>query len=182
MNFFEVAQPREVTQADAAPDPGADTGRYAAAMGDDDRPRDPDELRPEEASTVPGDDAPPLPDAVSVAVTGVLCGFVMVGFVWLAERGCDVARGTPNCGGWGLPLLVLAVVTTIVAGVVMLRRLRHPNAGLIAFLGVCFMLIAVLGAFSNRLFTAWTVLVLPTLTAVTFLLARAVVARLKENA
>jgi hypothetical protein len=206
--------------------------RYAAAMGHDDRTRDPD---PDETAVLPGDETaasehddspseddtaaldasddaaedaaadqedefeysdsfdveedadegededdgtPPLPEPVSVAVTGVLCGLVTVGFVWLAERGCDMARGTPNCGGWGLPLLLLAVATAVLAGVIMLRRLTHPNPVLISFLGVCFMLIFVVGALSNRLFTPWSVLVLPVLTAVTFLMARYVANRL----
>jgi hypothetical protein len=172
-------------------------------MGDDDRTRDPDpdetaedaspdeefvysdsfdaEQESEDGEESEDDGAPPLPEPVTVAVTGVLCGFVMVGFVWLAERGCDVARGTPNCGGWGLPLLLLTVATTVLAGLVMLRRLRYPSPALTSFLGVCFMLIVVVGALSNRLFTPWSILVLPALTAGTFLFARAVVARLNAN-
>jgi len=125
-------------------------------------------------------DAPPLPAGVAVVVAGVLCGFITVAMVWLSERACDASRGTPNCGALGLPLLLLTVVVTIVLGTVMLRRLMQPNAGMVAFLGVCFTLLVVVGVLSDHLFTPWTVLVIPVLTAVTFLAARFVSGKLES--
>lgn len=116
-------------------------------------------------------DAPPLPPLLVLAVVGVLCGFATVGLVWLSERGCELARDTPNCGPLGFPLLVLTVIVTIVLGGLALSRLAMPHPALVAFLGVMFMLLIVLGFLSDDLFSTWTLLVVPVLTAITFLLA-----------
>ena len=120
----------------------------------------------------------PLPPSVSVAVTGLLCGFAIVGLVWVGERACDLARGAANCGVLGLPLLLLLVAAAVVAGVAALRRLMLPNPGLTSFLGVSFMLLIVVGLLSDQLLTPWSVLAVPAITAGTFLIARYVTSRL----
>lgn len=117
-------------------------------------------------------DAPPLPAGVSVAVAGVLCGLATVGLVWLSGRGCDAASGAPNCGSLGLPLLLATVLVTIALGVLMLRRLMLPNPGLVSFLGVCFMLLIVVGLLSGRLLSPWMLVVVPAISAATFVAAR----------
>lgn len=138
-----------------------------------------EDARPEDEVDGSRWDAPPLPPTVAVGVAGILCGFVTVAFVWLSERGCDASRGTPTCGSLGLPLLLVTVVATVLAGFYMLRRLMQPNPGLVAFLGTGFMLLIVVGLLADRLFTPWSLLVVPTLTATTFLVARFVAARLE---
>ena len=115
-----------------------------------------------------------VPRTAWVPVTGAAAGLVVVALVWLGGRGCEVARDTPSCGALGLPLLVLAVAAAVVAGHQVLHRLRLPRAGLTAFLGVCFMAVVVLALLSDRLNSAWSVLVIPVITAVTFVLARLV--------
>jgi hypothetical protein len=114
---------------------------------------------------------PPLPPLLVLAVVGLLAGFVTIGMVWLSERGCERFRDTSNCGAWGFPLLVLTVVVTVVLGALALSRLGMPQPRLVAFLGVGFMLLVVLAFLTERLFTTWTLVVVPVLTAVTFLLA-----------
>jgi hypothetical protein len=126
-------------------------------------------------------DAPPLPPLLILAVVGVLCGFATIALVWLSERGCERVRDTSNCGALGLPLLVLIVVVTIVLGGLALSRLAMPNPRLVAFLGVAFMLVVVLAFLSGNLSSPWTLVVVPVLTAITFLLAH-LVARLLERA
>jgi hypothetical protein len=116
-------------------------------------------------------DVPPVPPLLVLAVIGVLAGFVTIGMVWLSERGCERFRDTSNCGAWGFPLLVLTVVVTIVLGATALSRLAMPHPRLVAFLGVGFMLLVVLGFLADNLFSTWTLLVVPVLTAITFLLA-----------
>lgn len=123
-------------------------------------------------------DAPPLPPMVGVAVSGVLCGVATVGLVWLGQRGCDATRNTTSCGSMGLPLLLLIVAGTIVLGVLMLRRLLVPRAGLTAFLGVCFSLLVMLAVLSRWLLSPWMLLVVPLTSALTFVAARVVVRRL----
>lgn len=126
-------------------------------------------------------DAPPLPPVLILAVVGILTGFAMVAVVWLSERGCDRFRGTSTCGPFGFPLLILAVVMAVVLGRLMLAKLAMPHAALVAFLSVAFMLLIVVGFLSDQLFSTWTLLVVPALTAMTFLLAH-LIARLLERA
>ncbi|GAA1590805.1 hypothetical protein GCM10009789_50710 [Kribbella sancticallisti] len=116
-------------------------------------------------------DAPPLPPPLILAVVGLLAGFVTVGLVWLSERGCDQVRGSPNCGPAGFPLLVLTVIVTVVLAAFTLTRLAMPHPKLVAFLGVGFMLLIVLAFLSDDLLSSWTLLVVPALTAITFLIA-----------
>ncbi|MDX6248962.1 MAG: hypothetical protein QOF10_2322 [Kribbellaceae bacterium] len=125
-------------------------------------------------------DAPPLPPLLILAVVGLLCGFATIALVWLSERGCDRVRDTPNCGAMGLPLLVLTVAVTIVLGALALSRLAIPHPRLVAFLGVMFMLLIVLAFLSNDLFSTWTLLVVPVLTAITFLVAHLIAGRLER--
>jgi hypothetical protein len=125
-------------------------------------------------------DAPPLPPLLILAVVGLLCGFATVALVWLSERGCDRVRDTPNCGALGLPQLVLTVIITIVLGALALSRLGMPQPRLVAFLGVMFMLLIVVGLLSGQLFSTWALLVVPVLTAITFLVAHLVAGRLER--
>lgn len=149
-------------------------------MSDQDARPDDDARPGEETAPLDADEvASPLPAAVSVAATGALCGLLTTGLVWLAERGCHAARGTTNCGALGLPLLLLIVATTLALGVLILRRLMLPNAGLVALLGVCFMLVIVVGMLADRLDGPWALLVVPAITVATFLLARVIAERLR---
>jgi hypothetical protein len=125
-------------------------------------------------------DAPPLPPLLILAVVGLLCGFATVALVWLSERGCNRVRDTPNCGALGLPLLVLTVIITIVLGALALSRLGMPQPRLVAFLGVMFMLLIVVGLLTGQLFSTRAVLVVPVLTAITFLVAHLVAGRLER--
>ncbi|WBQ04998.1 hypothetical protein [Kribbella sp. CA-293567] len=125
-------------------------------------------------------DAPPLPPLLILAVVGLLAGFLAIALVWLSERGCDQVRGTPDCGAAGFPLLVLAVVVTVVLGAMALSRLAMPHPRLVAFLGVAFMLLIVLGFLSNDLFSPWTLVIVPLLTAITFLVAHVIAGRLER--
>jgi hypothetical protein len=125
-------------------------------------------------------DAPPLPPLLILGVVGLLAGFVIVALVWLSERGCDRVRDSPNCGAAGFPLLVLTVVVTVVLAAIALTRLAMPHPKLVAFLGVGFMLLIVLAFLSSDLFTTWTLVVVPVLTAITFLIAHLIAGRLER--
>jgi len=126
-------------------------------------------------------DAPPLPPLLILAVVGLLCGFATIALVWLSERSCERLRDTSNCGAFGLPLLVVIVVVTMVLGGLALTRLAMPHPRLVAFLGVAFMLALVLAFLTDHLSSSWALAVVPVLTAITFLLAN-LVARLLERA
>ncbi|SRR6266496_5988280 len=125
-------------------------------------------------------DGPPLPAGLILAVVGLLCGFATIALVWVSERGCERVRDTSNCGALGLPLLVLIVVVTMVLGGMALSRLAMPQPGVVAFLGVAFMLVVVLAFLTDHLSSPWMLAVVPVLTAITFLIAN-LVARLLER-
>jgi uncharacterized membrane protein len=55
-----------------------------------------------------------------------------------------------------------------------------PQPRLVAFLGVMFMLLIVVGLLSGQLFSTWALLVVPVLTAITFLVAHLVAGRLER--
>lgn len=118
------------------------------------------------------------PGLVWVAVVGGLAGLVVVGVVWVSGQGCELARDAPNCGVLGLPLLVLAVAAAVFAAHQLLRRLAVPRSGLTAFLGVCFMGVVLLAFLADRLRTAWSLLVVPVVTAGTFVLAHLLAGRI----
>lgn len=125
-------------------------------------------------------DAPPLPPLLILAVVGLLCGFAMVSLVWLSEQGCERVRDTPDCGALGLPLLILTVALTIVLGAIALGRLALPQPLLVASLGVMFLLLIVVGLLADRLYSTWTLVVVPGLSAVTFAVAHLVAGRLER--
>ena len=125
-------------------------------------------------------DAPPLPPLLILAVVGLLAGFVTIGCIWLSEQGCSRVRDTPNCGAMGFPLLILTVIVTIVLAAVALTRLAMPHPRLVAFLGVMFMLLVVLAFLTDHLSSTWSLLVVPVLSAVTFLVAHLIAGRLER--
>jgi len=181
----EVDEVDEPASDDAAPALSPDTSEVAEG----DEPEPTDEVAesdgPEDEGWVEDDDegrydAPPLPPLLILAVVGLLAGFVTLGLVWLSEQGCDRVRDSPNCGAAGFPLLVVAVVITVVLGALALSRLAMPHPKLVAFLGVGFMLLIVLAFLSNDLFSTWTLLVVPVLTAITFLVAHLIAGRLER--
>lgn len=136
------------------------------------------------ADEEPGDEAanvpPPMPPVVLLAVVGLLCGFLVVGLVWLSDEGCARSRDAGKCGSLGLPLLILSVVVAMVLGTIALRRLALENPGLVSFFGVAFMCLIVLGVLSERLYSTWTLLIVPGLTAITFLVADLLAKRLNR--
>jgi hypothetical protein len=125
-------------------------------------------------------DAPPLPPLLILAVVGLLAGFVTIAMIWLSEQGCNRVRDTPNCGAMGFPLLILTVVVTIVLAALALTKLAMPHPRLVAFLGVMFMLLIVLAFLTGHLSSTWSLLVVPVLSAVTFLVAHLIAGRLER--
>lgn len=125
-------------------------------------------------------DAPPLPPLLILAVVGLLAGFVTIAMIWLSEQGCNRVRDTPNCGAMGFPLLILTVVVTIVLAALALTKLAMPQPRLVAFLGVMFMLLIVLAFLTDHLSSTWSLLVVPVLSAVTFLVAHLIAGRLER--
>ncbi len=102
-------------------------------------------------------------------MAGAVTGLAGVLLVLLVLRGCDAVRGTPTCGsGAGLLLLLAIAVAMVLVGALLLRELGVPESGSTAALGVS--LVAVLALlFLIGVLMSWTmVVVVPLLTAATF--------------
>ncbi len=88
-----------------------------------------------------------------------------------AGRGCEAVRGVGSCGGVGLlALLVVLAVEVLVGSIAAARGPRHRPAST-AFLGVGMMAVIALLFLFGALEEPWMFVVLPIVTALTFLLS-----------
>jgi hypothetical protein len=111
----------------------------------------------------------PLPIPLAAAATGLLVGSLSAGLVWLGMAGCDVWRDSPSCGGGlGFGLLTAVVVISWLIGRVLLGFAEVPDALMVSFLGVAMAMIAVMLFLMDETFSVWMWLVMPILTAATF--------------
>lgn len=113
--------------------------------------------------------SPPAP--VAAAIAGAVSGLVAVLLVLLAERGCDMVRGRPSCGGVGLFLLIAIVVICLLLGALLMRLLHVRDPGLVAFFGVSLATMFIMVFLIDRVFSGWMILVVPLLAAATFALS-----------
>lgn len=110
--------------------------------------------------------SPPAP--LAAAIVGAVSGLLAVLLVLLAERGCDMARGRPSCGGVGLVMLVAIIVACLVLGALLMRLLHVRDPGLVAFFGVSLAVIFIMLFLIDQVFSGWMLLVIPLLAAATF--------------
>jgi hypothetical protein len=111
----------------------------------------------------------PLPIPLAAAASGLLVGSVSAGLVWLGMAGCDVWRDSPSCGGGlGVGLLTAAVAMSWIVGRLLLGFADVPDALMVSFLGIAVALIVVMAFLIDETFSVWMWLVMPLLTAATF--------------
>jgi hypothetical protein len=111
----------------------------------------------------------PQPIPLAAAATGLLVGSLSAGLVWLGMAGCDAWRDSPSCGGGlGIGLLTAVVVISLLVGRVLLGFAEVPDALMVSFLGIATAMIDVLMFLIDESFSVWMWLVLPVLTAATF--------------
>lgn len=126
---------------------------------------------------------PVLDHWVATAIAGVLAGLVGVAAVYLAQRGCELVRGVGSCGGSiGVLGLLLVLAAAVVVGASLLRLLRVNDATSTSLLGVGMLAVIVLLFLLGAIDSGWMVLVVPVLTALTFLLAHWVTGTFVESA
>ncbi len=121
-----------------------------------------------------------MPETLTAAITGLVCGLIAVGLVWAGERGCDAVRGRPSCGGYGLLMLIGILALCFVVGSVLLRVFGVEEPGVTTFFGIALPMIAILTLLLDYVFSAWMVVVLPALGAACFALS-VVLTRALEN-
>jgi hypothetical protein len=111
----------------------------------------------------------PLPIPLAAAATGLLVGSASAGLVRLGMAGCDVWRDSPSCGGGlGVGLLTAVVVISWILGRLLLGFAEVPDALMVSFLGVTVAMIVVMLFLIDETFSVWMWLVMPLLTAATF--------------
>ena len=99
-------------------------------------------------------------------------GLVWVALSYVSQQGCEAVRGVGSCGGVvGLVALVAIVVMMVLLGGYLLRAWGLPDATSTSFLGVGLVAVVAMLFFLESIDSVWMFLVVPVLTAATFLLS-----------
>ncbi|MCW2710536.1 MAG: hypothetical protein JWP24_730, partial [Marmoricola sp.] len=108
---------------------------------------------------------------IATALTGALVGLLGVVLAFLTSRGCETVRGVGSCGGFGLLALLLIVAIEIVLGAALLKAWRIHDPVSTSLLGVGLVAVFVLLFLLSSLASVWTVLVVPVVSALAFVLS-----------
>lgn len=108
---------------------------------------------------------------VAALVTGLVVGLVGVALTYASLRGCELVRGTQTCGGPGVIVLVVILVLMVLLGGVVLAVLGLPESRSTSFLAVGVLAVVLLLSPTDRLYSAWMLLVVPVLGAAAYVLA-----------
>ena len=133
-------------------------------------------LRPTRPDGTDGTAAEPseplLTGRIAAVVAGLAAGLALVGFTWVGFRGCEAIRGSTSCGAApGMLALALVLVLAVVVGGMLLSAFRVPDPGATSFLGTGLTGVISL-LFLVDVLDHWSmVIVIPLVTAVTFLLS-----------
>lgn len=125
-----------------------------------------------EVTEAPRESRAPLVNGLTAAViTGLLIGALMVGLTAASLRLCESVRGTSSCGNPGFLLLVAILIATVVLGSALLRFWRVPDPGSTSFLAVGLLAVLTLLFLVDVLANWWMIIVIPLLSALTFVLS-----------
>jgi hypothetical protein len=114
---------------------------------------------------------PALPAPIASVVTGVVIGLVIVALTFLSSRGCELVRDTGSCGAVGLPLLIAIVVLGVLLGAVLLKAWQVGDPLSSSFLAVGLVAVVAMLFLLPSIDEWWMVIVIPALSALTYLLA-----------
>jgi hypothetical protein len=138
---------------------------------------EPDAGRRDETAAAPGPATrtrltlPGIDPRIATALTGALVGLLGVVLAFLTSRGCETVRGVGSCGGFGLLALLLIVAIEIVLGAALLKAWRIHDPVSTSLLGVGLVAVFVLLFLLSSLASVWTVLVVPVVSALAFVLS-----------
>jgi len=124
----------------------------------------------------PPREGPLVPGRVAAAITGTLVGAVIVGLTSASFTLCEKVQGTNSCGGPGFFLLVAILVVAVVLGSLLLRLLQVGEPGSTSFLAVGLTSVIALLFLVDELFEWWMLIVIPLVSAATYLLSHWVTA------
>jgi len=106
---------------------------------------------------------------IGAALIGLLSGIALVGLINATLRACDAAQGTSSCGGPGLFVLLVILALITVGATRLLRMWGFSDGGTVAFLGMALTAIVALVFLTGQLLSVAMVLVIPVVTALTFI-------------
>ena len=171
---------RRRTKDQAAAQPPAETDAETPAEAEaspppeePERPAKPPMVRKERKQST----LPPLSAPLASVVTGVVVGLVIVALTFLSSRGCELVHGVDNCGVAGLPLLIaISVLIAIMAlgvllGAVLLKAWQVSDPLSSSFLAVGLVAVIAMLFLLPSIDEWWMVIVVPALSALTYLLA-----------
>ncbi|CAN5492431.1 hypothetical protein BH11ACT8_BH11ACT8_26290 [soil metagenome] len=115
---------------------------------------------------------PALVGRIAAVVTGVIVGAAILGLTSLGFRVCEASRGTNSCGtGPGMALLIVIFLLAVLLGRLLLGLFKVPDPASTSFLAVGLTSVVALLFFVDQLDTWPMLIVIPALTAVTYLLS-----------
>ena len=114
---------------------------------------------------------PVVDPRITVVLTGAIVGLVGTVLATGAGRGCEAVRGVGSCGGIGLLALLVVLAVEVLIGSILLRAAHLTDPASTAFLGVGMMAVIALLFLFGSLESPWMFVVLPIVTALTFLLS-----------
>lgn len=126
---------------------------------------------PRSTSRRPALRLPATSPLVASAVTGVLVGLLGVLLSNGASRGCEAVRGIGSCGGFGLIALLAILAIEVLVGAVLLKAFAVTDPASTSFLGVSLVAVLAMLFFLSSIDSWWMLLVIPVLSALTFMLA-----------
>ncbi len=114
---------------------------------------------------------PAVDPRIAAAVTGILVGLLAVCLIIVAVRGCEAVRGVGSCGGFGLFALLAILGIEVIAGAALLKAWRFTDPTSTSFLAVGLVAVMAMLFFLDAIDSVWMFLVIPVLTALSYLLS-----------
>ncbi len=136
---------------------------------------------PQVGGATGGSKLPRVPGYVAAVVTGILMGLSGVVLAWVSAQGCEAVRGVGSCGGFGLFALIVILGIEVLLGAALLKAWRVVDPVSTSFLGVGLVAVIVMLFFLDSIESRWMLLVIPVLTALTYLGSWWVTETLIEN-
>jgi len=121
---------------------------------------------------------PSVPGRLAAGLTGLLVGAVGGAATYGAMAGCEAVRGVSTCGGApGFFILVAILVVMVLLGAAILRLFGVSAPGSTSFLAVGIVAVVVMLTLLDVIFSPWMFVVVPLLSAGSYLLAHWVTTR-----
>ncbi len=123
---------------------------------------------------------PPVDPRLAAVLTGAMVGLVGVILTLVAARGCEAVRGVGSCGGIGLFALLTVLGVEVVLGAMLLTAWKIPDAVSTSFLAIGLVAVFVLLFLLRSLDSIWMLVVIPLMTAASYVLSWRVTASLVD--